>query len=254
MGAVSSQWIVQIVKDSEFPSDWLPLTNIVTLQLAQKQRDWSADAVADAVEEHFPHIVELLRNYLLELDEEGLPRHFELDTEDPPYARRSENLHLGLLRKLRRIDPFVLEEVCAMILSKFGAESKTTQRTNDDGVDFYALNFDFVPDGFPTPESSRAAIIGQTKRYKDGNLVKESEVRAFVGGALKVRNDLVKAGRIYPLSPVALAFWTTSDFDGNAKRYAKEMGIWFMSGRSLAHYVSRLELGPYVEGLPDHKL
>ena len=224
MGSVSSQWITALVVDAEFSMEWCPLKDVVTRQLSATVKTWSAEYLTDIVEEHFSHVVE----------------------------RQLGNLHPALLRKLRRIDPFKLEDVCSTILSKFGAESKTTQRTNDDGVDFYALNFDFVPDGFPTPQSSRAAIIGQTKRYKETNLVTETEVRAFVGGAMKVKNDLVKNGQILPLSPVALAFWTTSDFDRNAKKYAKDMGLWFMSGRALAHYVFRLGLQAEIEALPDH--
>lgn len=254
MGSVSSQWITALVVDAEFSIEWCPLKDVVTRQLSAAVKNWSAEYLTDIVEEHFPHVVEHLRNALVDFDSDGIPRPFELDQEDPPYARQLGNLHPALLRKLRRIDPFKLEDVCSTILSKFGAESKTTQRTNDDGVDFYALNFDFVRDGFATPQSSRAAIIGQTKRYKETNLVTETEVRAFVGGAMKVKNDLVKNGQILPLSPVAFAFWTTSDFDRNAKRYAKDMGLWFMSGRALAHYVFRLGMQAEIEALPDHVL
>ena len=58
-------------------------------------------------------------------------------------------------------------------------------------------------------------------------------------------------GQIGPLAPVPFAFWTTSDFDPNAKKFAHATGVWYMDGDTLANYVKYLSLGTHVMGLSD---
>jgi hypothetical protein len=58
--------------------------------------------------------------------------------------------------------------------------------------------------------------------------------------------------KLGPLTPVVFAFWTTSDFDPNAKRFARDVGLWYMDGLTLASYVSGLGLENYLISLPDN--
>lgn len=76
-------------------------------------------------------------------------------------------------------------------------------------------------------------------------------VREFVGGGVWHRHKIRLDSGTSPLAPVILAFWTTSNFEPNAKRYAREMGIWYMDGHTLASYIIKLNLADFVFSLPD---
>lgn len=251
MGAPSSQIIASWVKDGLASTDWERLDSVCLRVVSFRLQKWTHSAIADVVESNIGYVAEHLRNDLADCDVDGVPPSFEIDSEDLPYIRVADAITLPLLLKLRRVDPFDFELVCSHILQKLGAQAEVTQKTNDGGVDFYAIDFDFVPDGINTPQACRAAVIGQAKRYKDGNNVHESDVRAFVGGATKARHDLVVQRKIFPLSPIVYAFWTTSDFDPNAKIFCRSLGLWYLSGRALARYVYKLDLEPYVDSLLD---
>jgi hypothetical protein len=73
-------------------------------------------------------------------------------------------------------------------------------------------------------------------------MISEPTVRDFVGAAVKRANDL----RIFysdscgGLSPVILAFWTTSDFNQFALKYASAIGIWQLSGTGLAQLLAKM--------------
>jgi restriction endonuclease Mrr len=137
------------------------------------------------------------------------------------------------------------------VLEKLGAQSQVTKQTNDGGVDFIGVDLKLVPKKFNVPAACRAAVIGQAKRYKDGNAINEVRLRGFVGAALLRRHVLHQEGNIGPLTPVLCAFWTTSYFDFNAKKYARAAGLWYMDGRTLADYVHGLSLRGFVMTMPD---
>jgi hypothetical protein len=44
---------------------------------------------------------------------------------------------------------------------------------------------------------------------------------------------------------------TTSNFEPNAKLYARDMGIWYMDGHTLASYIAKLGLSEFVFALPN---
>jgi len=238
-----ASWVI----DALYITEWERLDTICVRVLTIRLKGWTQSAIADLAESNAPYIAEQLRNDLATSVMDGVPPAFEIDSEEKPYIRLVDAHILPLLKKLRSIDPLDFEHVCSSILRKMGALAEVTNKTRDDGVDFYAIDFDFVPDGIITPQACRAAVIGQAKRYKDGNNVKETDVRAFIGGAMKVKNDLTMKGKILPLSPVVYAFWTTSDFDPNAKTFCRSLGLWYLSGRALARYVLDLGLEPTVD-------
>ncbi len=138
-----------------------------------------------------------------------------------------------------------------LILAALGATSQTTNKSKDGGIDFYGINLKVVPTALSVPAASKTAVIGQAKRYKEGNVISETQVREFVGAATLARHKLLKDNKIGPLSPVIFAFWTTSDFDQNAKLFARELGLWYKDGVTLARYVTELGLKEALSALPD---
>ncbi|MGC4014997.1 MAG: restriction endonuclease [Luteolibacter sp.] len=248
MATPSSQLIASWTKESLISVEWIRLDEACRRALSIKLKGSTETFISDIVESNIAYVAELLRNEIANAEIDGAPIDFEIDEEDaPPYIRVSNQSIRPLLSKLRKVDPFDFETVCAKILAQLGAQADVTKRTNDDGVDFFAVDFDFVSDGIRTPQACRAAVIGQAKRYKDGNLIRETDVRAFVGGAIKVKNDLALDRKILPLSPVVFAFWTTSDFDPSAKQYAKSLGLWYLGGLALSKYIQALNLEAFVD-------
>jgi len=248
MGTPSTQIIAVWIKDGVTEIDFRPLEDVAYTVLATKLPNYSEDNLWELIEEKLPHIADVLRTDAAESRADGIPPRFEIDDEQSPYIKAfpAENV---LLAKLRRINPFVVEELCAQILAKLGATANVTERTGDGGVDFVATGLDIMPSGYGIPAVCRATVIGQTKRYKEANVITERTLREFVGSGVWKRHKLRLNSGISPLAPIILAFWTTSNFEPNAKHYAREMGLWYMDGH--ASYVARLGLGDFVHGLPD---
>lgn len=253
MAVPSTQIIAVWIKDGATNTEWQSLDEVAFTVLRQRLTKHSDDDIWEIIEAGLPHIADTLRTEAADCLADGTPARFEIDDESSPYfkALPADN---ALLMKLRRVDPFKVEEICAHILEKLGATAHSTQRTADGGVDFIATNLDIVPSGFGIPAVCRAVVIGQTKRYKESNVIKETALREFVGAGVWKRHRLRLESGISPLAPVILAFWTTSNFEPNAKRYAREMGVWYMDGHTLAAYISGLGLTDYVLALPDEPM
>lgn len=252
MAIPSSQVIAVWVKETLASEGWVLLRDQCRITLTHKLSKSSQEELEDLLEKNIEYIAEHLRNDAAEFKQDGVPAPFEIDDEQSPYIRLISRPSDGLLDVLRSIDPLVFERVCALVLQKLGAKSETTQASYDGGVDFLAIDFDFVPDGLDTPASCRAAVIGQAKRYKDGNTIAETALRSFVGGAVRWRHQLAAEGKIGALSPVSFAFWTTSSFEPNARKYARAVGIWYMEGRTLAAYCDSLGLTDEIKALAGH--
>ena len=253
VGVPSTQIMAVWIKDGITDTEFRPLTDVAFAVLAAKLTSYSEDDIWELIEDKLPHIADALRTDAAEGRADGMPPRFEIDDEQSPYIKGfpADN---ALLAKLRRIDPFKVEDLCAQILEKLGAVANATERTGDGGVDFIATGLDIVPSGHGIPAVCRATVIGQTKRYKDTNIIKETALREFVGSGVWKRHKLRLDSGISPLAPVILAFWTTSNFEPNAKRYAREMGIWYMDGHTLASYIARLGLSDFVNALPDENV
>ena len=250
MGVPSTQIISVWIKDGVTDTGFLLLEDVAFQVLRARLARHSDDDIWEIIEEKLPHIADCLREEAANCKADGVPPRFEIDDEQSPYIKAfpAEN---ALLAKLRRIDPFVVEDLCAQILHKLGATANATERTGDGGVDFVATNLDIMPSGYGIPAVCRATVIGQTKRYKESNVIAEKSLREFVGSGVWKRHRLRLDSGVSPLAPVILAFWTTSNFEPNAKRYAREMGIWYMDGHTLASYVAKLGLSDFVFSLPD---
>jgi hypothetical protein len=251
MAIPSSQVLSAWVKSELVSIDWILLRDICFLAIRNRWTGRSEDEILDLVEDNIDYVAEQLRNEAAECFLDGSAPRFEIDDEQSPYIRAIGIEASGVLLKLRRIDPFELESVCAKLLERLGASASVTQRTNDGGIDFIGKNLKIVPQALSVPMACHAAVIGQAKRYKDGNIVGESRIREFVGAATLKKHSLQTDGSIGPLTPVLFAFWTTSDFDPNAKKFSRAVGLWHMDGHTLATYVMSLGLTDFVSSLPE---
>jgi Restriction endonuclease len=244
---VAAVWVQQELKSTS----WVLLKDVLFNAVRQKLVSISEEDVWEYVETNLPYVAEHLRDIIADREVDGAIPTFEIDNDPSPYIRLSASLPSDVISKLRKIDPFQLEDVCAKLLCALGATSYATQRTNDGGVDFIAVKLKVVPLALTVPAACTAAVIGQAKRYKDGNSISETRLREFVGAATLKRHQLTVENKVGPLAPVLFAFWTTSDFDQNAKRYARDLGLWYMDGSTLSNYVVALGLKDAVMSLPD---
>jgi restriction endonuclease Mrr len=255
MSIPSSQVIMGWVKDTLQGEEWVLLNDLCILAIKTKWSKVSETQLYEVVDSNLSYVAEHLRNEAAEWRIDGTSPTFEIDDDPSPYIRSVETGSRATLQKLRRISPAAFESVCARILRQLGAlDAQTTQLTNDGGVDFHAVQINIVPSSLSVPVGCKAAAIGQAKRYKDGNLIRETQVREFVGAAVLKRYELQQESVLRQFSPVLLAFWTTSDFDPNARKYARALGLWHMDGRTLADYVKHLGLEEEVLAMPDHNL
>jgi restriction endonuclease Mrr len=252
MGIPSSQVAAVWVKQELESTEWTLLREVLFKAVKKKLLSLSEEELWDYAEANLVYVAEHLRDAVAECLVDGTIPSFEIDDEPSPYVRATSELPSDVLCKLRRIDPFELESICAKLLDALGATSHATQKTNDGGIDFVGVNLKIVPSALTIPASCKAAVIGQTKRYND-KPISETRVREFVGAATLKRHQLWKSANLGPFAPVVFAFWTTSDFEPNAKQYARDVGVWYMDGLTLAAYVSSLGLRDYVMSLPDER-
>jgi len=239
------------VKHALVGQNWSSLEDVCVLAVSNNWAGVSETQIYELVEQNLPYVAEHLRDDASECTMDGAAPSFEIDNEQLPYIRALSSSGRDLLVKLRTIDPSSVEKICAEVLVKLGAEAQATQQTHDGGVDFLGLHLRIVSSEFGVPVACRAAVIGQTKRYKETNAIKETMLREFVGAATLRRHELQREGKIGPLAPVLYAFWTTSSFDPNAKRFARAIGLWYMDGLTLANYVDGLGLRNSVMSQPD---
>ncbi len=250
MSVPSTQIIALWVQEELTDTGWCPLRSIA---IAALRRRWTRpeQVIEEFVDDHLDYVAEVLRNELADRVIDGKIADIEVDEETPPYIRRIFPRRPTTLDKLRRIDPFEFEHVCARILQMLGADATTTQRTADGGIDFTATKLKIVHGKLPMPASCHGVVIGQAKRYKEGSAISETKLREFVGASVLKRHRMSAESAIAPLMPTLYAFWTTSDLEPNAKKYARSVGLWYMDGVTLSAYTEELGLTAYIEGLPE---
>lgn len=252
MGIPSSQVIALWVQEDLREEGWVPLPSIAARVLQQRWPKCPVE-IEECLEDKLAYIAETLRNDLADRLMDGKVQDFEIDNESPPYLRRTCPQNPTLLDKLRKVDPGDFEVVCSKILAQLGANSEVTQRTNDGGIDFIATGLKIIHSSLPMPTSCNAIVIGQAKRYKEGAAITEIKLREFVGASLLQKHRLASRTTVSPLMPILYAFWTTSDLEQNAKKFARSVGLWYMDGTTLARYADELGLREYIEQLPDRR-
>ncbi|HPG40609.1 MAG TPA: restriction endonuclease [bacterium] len=241
MSKPSSQIIVTWILNELSNDKWLPLKDIIFGILKKNIQKWSDSKISDLVEEELNHISEMLRNIYADSKFNGEIESFEIDNEINPYIR-SVNIHVSeIKKKLYSIDPIQFEHLCVNLLEKLGAQASITPQTRDGGIDFYAFEFAFNSE-IITPKYSKIVVIGQAKRYAENNHVTEKVLREFIGSSIHKLEQFRNDKKICALTPVLYAFWTTSEVEFRAKKYAQDMGIWIMNGSTFADYVLKFKL------------
>lgn len=245
MGALKPQFVANLIVETGSNFEFRKLEDVAFEVIKNKVRALSDEQVWDFVEQHKKFIATELFLKENEGALDGISLNFDLVEEDSDYyIKFVETPEINLLRRLQVDTPENFERFCSKILEKLGGKSQVSGGPNDGGIDFLA--FDLRLNNLPSDSTkgSRIFVIGQAKRYIDGNHVREKELREFVGSSIKKIDELKKtrSEQFGIFQPTILAFWTTSDFHINAKNYAKELGIWHLNGTALCQLALRLEV------------
>lgn len=251
MSFLASQIIAYRVSEFAIGTDWVSLDEACARCVRPDFPHLSESELREQIEERLVDVAEELRNRVSESKVDGNQVSYEIDgTEPTPFVRGTvADVDRKMLVRLKNLDPFDFEILCSEILSRLGAAGQQTPKTRDGGVDFLGFNFSGVTESLPFPLVSKSIVVGQAKRYTKSKMVSESEMQKFVGGALRQVEKYRDRDDFGILSPVVFAYWTTHDFEPNARKYAKAMGIWTMNGPTLAGYVIELGLDERVDEL-----
>jgi restriction endonuclease Mrr len=228
-------WIEQSATNLEFR----PLRDVVQQVLATRLAAVSEESVAELAERLSSSVAIRIENRVAENRADGVVHRIEISTDvTAVYVKALESPELDLLKDLRRLKPARFEHFCADIFRGLRAEASVKGGTDDRGVDFIARGLQLGGNIDPSPISSRALVIGQAKRYGEGNNITETQLRAFIGGAL-LDAERLRREHAGILTPVTFAYWTTSDFHPLARKYAREMGLWYLKGIGVAQLALR---------------
>ncbi|MES2201220.1 MAG: restriction endonuclease [candidate division FCPU426 bacterium] len=243
MGIPNPEIIARWVENDCRQNNFLPLKEVLIGCLTERLKGKSPEEIAEISERSEEMVSEMLQGIAAEYQQDGILPSFEISPEaDSNYYKALPIPEIGFLKKLRAISPEGFEVFCKKILKHFNADATVQGGSNDGGVDFFSIGLPLNSTLEPMPPPARGIVIGQSKRYGQKNNVGESEIRTFVGGAIRKSDELRKnfPERVGIMTPTILAFWTTSDFAGPARKYAREMGVWYLSGIGLAQFAIRL--------------
>jgi len=137
-----------------------------------------------------------------------------------------------LLEKLKSVDPYSFEKIILILLKKMGyGDFIETSKSRDGGIDGI-INED---------QLGLEKIYIQAKRYSD-NKVRETDIRNFIGA---MSGDTRKG-----------IFVTTSGFDENAKKKAKEAhhSIILVDGIRLVELMHKYNVGVQVKSYYEVKI
>jgi len=217
---------------------FVPLRTAIA-EILTSEFSYSDESAADYSDQKVGDIFGYIENRMSDDRDNGVAAHLQLDGDsDDAFLK-----HIGspavseYLKRLKLIHPTDFEVFCGKVLSAMGANrSEVTGRSNDQGIDFFANELSICT---PSSVGARIHIVGQAKRYTDG-LISETDIRKFVGGAIKrVSDPKDKVYRAERLAPVIYAYWTTSDFDAGGLKFAKAIGLWHLNGMGLTQLAMR---------------
>lgn len=214
----------------------------------ENHNDLSEEARWEYVECYKTDIANELFRKKDDIESDGAPVSFDIEEDHGEYYVKFTNvIEIELLRKLRQISPSQFEVFCSNILEKMNGTASVSGGRDDNGIDFHATDINLFNMPSLSTLGSRVMVIGQAKRYKNGNHVKTKELKEFIGSSLLAmyehKKDVGKAIGI--MHPIILAFWTTSDFHYIAKQYARDMGLWYLNGLALCKLAT--EMGVNIE-------
>lgn len=139
----------------------------------------------------------------------------------------AEKLKTELKEKLYTVDPYYFQKIVLLLFQKMGyGDFESTPKSGDGGVDGI-INQD---------QLGLERIYVQAKRYKDGNKVRELDIRNFIGA---MSGDVRKG-----------IFVTTSAFDGAAIEKAvndRNHTIILIDGDKLTDLMIKFNVGVQVE-------
>ncbi|MGA2087192.1 MAG: restriction endonuclease [Terracidiphilus sp.] len=235
-------WVSRDITNESFRT----LLDITTIVLVSRLVGKSAEECADLAEKVLPKLVSALESIRAESLEDGVEPSFELSVEQNAlYIKAVSSDASRFLNRLHALTWQEFEQFCGRILGAMGGKPTVTGKPGDGGIDFIAKD---LPLCSPAPKGARITIVGQAKKYGRDNLVIEQDIRSFIGGAVRRTSDPEDPHcfRRNILAPVSFAFWTTSDFQPSARKFARGLGLWYLNGIALSQLAIRLnvELNP----------
>lgn len=231
-----ARWIALDVVEPTFRTLFQTALDVLSMRL----EGLSEERRAETVERLIARLVAPLERIRQESLDDGFEPRFELSLdEDTAYIRAVGGESHDFLERLRGVTSDVFEEFCVRVLVGLGGRGTVLGQTGDGGVDFAARDINLCT---PATIGARIFVIGQAKRYSVTNLVSETQLREFVGGALRRLHNHEDSVTFRPgiLSPIIFAFWTTSDFQPSARRWARAMGLWYLNGVGVSQLAMRL--------------
>jgi len=239
---IIASWVDSHCKNTSF----LSLQDVIIDVLNIKMQGSSQETIAEIAEKVEPDVLKALHEIADEGIVDGIEPKYILDSEaSTNYIKFIEQTEFdSFLQTLREGSPENFESFCVKILNALGADAVRVGSSHDGGIDFEAFDLPLSHIDGPRPSGAKALVIGQAKRYAVDNFISERDIREFVGAVIK-RSFLLKtknSNKVGIIHPTAFAFWTTSDFHRNAKKFAKEMGIWYLNGYALVQLATKLNL------------
>jgi hypothetical protein len=228
--------------------EYVRLLDALTAVLGKRLDQWSQETIAELAEETMPRLEPALQRLAADALEDGNEPTFQL-SEDGEYIRGVAGRAEKVLAELHKLSPREFEEFCGRVLQKLGARLLTVRgQPGDECVDFVARDISLTE---PSTTGGKVLVIGQAKRYREG-LVSVSDLRGFVGGAIKKAADHEDSEtfRRSLLAPVSFAFWATSDFNASARQYARAVGLWYLNGVGIAQLALRIGVDPVTTARP----
>lgn len=245
MGKLKPQNVANWLIEDGTNEEYKKLDDVLYEILDKRMVKWSEEEIWDYIEEYSDDVANELFRKEDEFKINGMEATFDISDEDTYYIAFSDRPEIEFLRALQRGTPDNFEHFCKNLLKELGGQADVVGGSYDGGVDF--IGYDLQLNNLPQTSTigSNIMVIGQSKRYKDGNQVTEKELREFVGATIKRVYDIKKTKEsIGIFQPVIIAFWTTSDFHYNAIKYAKEIGLWYLNGIALSQMATKLNMQP----------
>lgn len=245
MGQVKPQYIVNLIIESSVNPNWKKLQLVIYECMRSKFETFSEEYILEYSEEHLVTIAEELFIKEDTARQESVELNFDIKEEDDGYyIKFIDTPEIAFLKQLQADSPENFETFCSNILSKLGGIATIIGGRQDGGIDFVAS--DLMLNNLPSQSTmgSRIFVIGQAKRYSDGKHITETDMREFLGSCVKRIDDFKRSRpeQYGILQPTILAYWTTSDFHTDARKFAKEIGIWYLNGIALSQLAIKLNL------------
>jgi len=244
MSEPSSQIIAIWVSNSDVPNV-SRLYDVIFNVLKQTLQDWSDERIYEISEKHEKYVFDILLQKFDEIVSSGDQPSFKIEDDSGTfYYSSSLGKEKPIIKKIIEDSPEKFELLCKTILEKLGAKSEVVGGTDDGGVDFIAYELPMGGIKLKTKTTNQLLVIGQAKRLQNDTIISEKRLREFVGASVKKRYDLLvkKEYNTRYIQPTVYAFWTTADFDTDAREYAKSLGLWLLNGIGVAQLIIELNI------------